>query len=89
MDNKTKLATFNVRADQWDEFKDLAKRNGLNASEVLREFVESYLKDGSIETSQCDRPQLERRINKIDRDLNGLTRRVEAMERINQECCIE
>jgi hypothetical protein len=45
-DNKSQLATFRVEPELWDAFKAQARKNGKTASDVLNEFVQSYVKAG-------------------------------------------
>jgi hypothetical protein len=50
-DNKSQLATFRVEPELWEAFKAQARKNGKTASDVLNEFVQSYVKVEGIPAS--------------------------------------
>lgn len=52
-DNKSQLATFRVEPERWEAFKAQARKNGKTASDVLNEFVQSYI--GDIPVSDATR----------------------------------
>lgn len=64
-DNKSQLATFRIEPELWESFKSQARKNGKTASDVLIDFVQSYVESGGIttpgETLQID--NLESRID--------------------------
>lgn len=75
-DNKSQLATFRVEPELWEAFKAQSRKNGKTASDVLNEFVQSYVSGAvaSVETPQLD--NLESRIDE---------RVIEAIAPIRQE----
>lgn len=63
-DTKTQLATFRVEPELWEAFKTQARKNGRTATDVLIDFVQTYVEGGAItstETIQLD--NLETRID--------------------------
>lgn len=50
-DNKTQLATFRIEPELWEAFKAQARKNGRTASDVLTDFVQTYVEGGSAITS--------------------------------------
>lgn len=53
-DNKSQLATFRVDPELWESFKAQARKQGRTASDVLIDFVQSYVGGATAETPQLD-----------------------------------
>jgi hypothetical protein len=41
---ETKLVNIRVNPDKWDTFKKLARINNSDASKLLREYIDNYIK---------------------------------------------
>ncbi len=49
-ENKSQLATFRIEPNLWEAFKAQARKNGKTASDVLIDFVQTYVEGGSAIT---------------------------------------
>jgi hypothetical protein len=47
-DSKSQLATFRIEPELWESFKAQARKNGKTASDVLIDFVQSYVEGGGV-----------------------------------------
>lgn len=78
------LATFRLDSELWEAFKQEARRNGKSASDVLVEFVASYVKNASgAAIQQIDNLEklLESHLDELLSDrLSPLTSRIAALE---------
>jgi hypothetical protein len=63
-DTKTQLATFRVEPEMWKAFKTQARKNGKTASDVLTDFVQSYVTSG--EAIASDTIQIDNLDSRID-----------------------
>jgi uncharacterized protein YceH (UPF0502 family) len=64
-DNKTQLATFRIEPELWEAFKVQARKNGRTASDVLTDFVQTYVESASALTS-TESTQLDKLDLRID-----------------------
>lgn len=64
-DNKSQLATFRIEPELWEAFKAQARKNGKTASDVLTDFVQSYVDGGSV-IAPTETPQLDNLDTRID-----------------------
>ena len=64
-ESATTLASFNVDKEAWEQFKSLAKDNGLSASYGLNELIKQALQRGSISPIEGDPQSI------ADIDLSG------------------
>lgn len=83
MSDKTQLATFRIEPELWEAFKAQARKNGKTASDVLTDFVQTYVAGGSAiapaETLQLD--NLDSRIDeKVVQAIAPLVERLAALE---------
>lgn len=67
-DNKSQLATFRIEPDLWESFKAQARKNGKTASDVLTDFVQSYVEGGgAIASTEIPSPsQIDNLESRID-----------------------
>jgi predicted DNA-binding protein len=66
-DIKSQLATFRVEPELWEAFKAQARKDGRTASEVLNEFVQSYIQTRVItSTTEVAQPVLDNLESRID-----------------------
>lgn len=78
---ESKLATFKIDPQLWDEFKAKASVNKSNASAVLKTFVEQYLRgsldpnlDGNLDSiEQHIDARIDERLRDIDERLGELS----------------
>lgn len=52
-DDKT-LATFRVENQIWEAFKQKSKKQGMNASSVLNQFIKTYVAKDLIKNEEID-----------------------------------
>jgi hypothetical protein len=77
-DNKSQLATFRIEPELWEAFKAQARKNGKSASDVLLDFVRTYVAGGSA-SAPTEAPQLDNLDARIDEKV------IEAIAPIQQE----
>jgi predicted DNA-binding protein len=65
-DIKSQLATFRVEPELWEAFKAQARKDGRTASEVLNEFVQSYIQTRVITSTEVAQPVLDNLESRID-----------------------
>jgi len=81
----TRLATFRIDSQAWDEFQALARKHGQSASALLVGFVESTLAGLSIEDKNTDNLD---NLDKLDKRIDNLDARID--EYINNlDNCID
>ncbi len=69
--NEKTLATFRIENQKWEAFKAEARKNGSTASEVLLEFVNSYVEHKPAPTNTAPQPgidNLDKLIESMGRD---------------------
>ncbi len=77
--NKSQLATFRIEPELWESFKAQARKNGLTASDVLNDFVQTYVAGGSA-IAPTESPQLDNLDARIDEKIAPLVERLAALE---------
>lgn len=65
-DIKSQLATFRVEPELWEAFKAQARKDGRTASEVLNEFVQTYIQTRAITPTEASQPMLDNLETRID-----------------------
>ncbi len=65
-DNKTQLATFRVEPELWKAFKIQARKNGKTASDVLTDFVQSYVTSEDVIALTKTAQQIDNLDSRID-----------------------
>jgi hypothetical protein len=78
-DNKSQLATFRIEPELWESFKAQARKNGKSASDVLLDFVKTYVAGGSA-IAPTEAPQLDNLDARIDEKIAPLVERLAALE---------
>ncbi len=65
-DTKTQLATFRVEPELWKAFKIQARKNGKTASDVLTDFVQSYVTSEDVIALTKTAQQIDNLDSRID-----------------------
>ena len=74
---ESKLATFKIDPQLWDEFKAKAIAHNSNASAVLKAFVEAYVSDRVDLSIDANQDGIEALIDaRIDERLRGIDQRL-------------
>jgi len=77
--NKSQLATFRIEPELWESFKAQARKNGLTASDVLNDFVQTYVAGGSA-IAPTEAPQLDNLDSRIDDKIAPLRAELEEIK---------
>jgi hypothetical protein len=65
-DNKSQLATFRIEPELWEAFKAQARKDGKTASDVLIDFVQSYVRGEASPASSAEARDTDNLESRID-----------------------
>ncbi len=81
------LATFKIEEEAWQAFKQLASREGTNASQAIIGFIEKSLKDESIDyldskgQNISHKSGLQEKVKTLESDINSNQDRIQILEK--------